>query len=118
MTKHEEAIAKLILADYAAGLEKGFAERLSWYLPGLGASLRRTERRGFAHGDVVRETQSIKIVGISGSTPAKRLTKAMREEIVKLVIAGGLKVSLTRKHGNAYSIVQDANMETWESMRK
>lgn len=118
MIGHAEAIAKLILADYTVGLDKGFANRMTWYLPGLGASIRRAERRGFLHGDLVRETQAIKIAGISGSAPAKRLTKAMREEIVRLVVAGGLKVSLTRKHGNAYSIVQDSQKETWESMRK
>ena len=100
---HPEAIAALIIADAAILTGKGRTLR-GWCLSNLHSSLNRCERRGFAHGALIRDTMKTTVAGHGYSfPPVKRLTPALRVKIVDLVNASGLEVALVKADG-AYRI--------------
>lgn len=97
-TAHAQAIAALIVNDH----ENSKHPSASWSVPGLVSILRRAEKNGFDQGVLIREClKSIKPGFGYAFPPAKRVTPAMRIEIVEILEEAGLIVEL-RKVGQTW----------------
>lgn len=104
---HADAIAALILTDLA-DTNQDLVGRIiedGYDFANLRGPLRRTERRGFAHGDTVRECMSSRKRGHGFAfAPVHALTRAERQQVVAALIAAGFAATLKRVSG-CYRIV-------------
>ena len=96
---HADAIAALIIADLT-DTNLGRVRRTmesGYLLANLRGTVRRMERRGFAHGDVVRETMTTHRAGHGYAfRPVRRLNAADRVAIVDALNAAGFPASVFR----------------------
>lgn len=93
---HAKAIAELIAFD----IENAKRARPHWMFSALGPVADRAERRGFRQADIVRECVSRTVPGFGHAfPPAKRITAAMRDDVIAELTAAGIAAELVKISG-------------------
>ena len=104
---HADAIAALLIADLTDANVRRVARtmRNGYAFANLRSPLARGERRGFAHGDTVRECMSSHKQGHGLAFAAVHpLSRTEREHVVAKLVAAGFAATLERVSG-CYRIV-------------